>query len=162
MVLGEITARQTRTVGGFNPIDYPLIEARPWDQGREDTLQLESAPLLPWVAAVSRRLIELSKRQANWDPRGSRPLNISDTKDALMFLASVMSVDSPVPGITLLLSGGLELHWSVGDTDLEVIFDSAEGERVALLDHGDEDYELTPEEAASCADFLGSGQAVAV
>ncbi len=162
MVSGEITAHQTRTVGGFTDIDYPLIQPRPWDQGREDTIRLEPASRPPWVTAVFSRLVSLSELPANWDPRGSRPLSISDTEDALTFLWSAMNAGSPIPGVIRLPSGGLELHWGVGETDLEVIFDSSEGERIALLDLGDEEYELTPEEAAGCVDFLGSAQAAAV
>ena len=88
-------------------------------------------------------------------------LNLDDANDALNFLVSAMAEDSPPPGIIALPSGGVELHWRVGDIDLEVIFDSTQGERIALLDVGEDEHEMTPEAAVLCVDFLGERLAIA-
>jgi hypothetical protein len=155
MVLGQISGRHTRTVGGFKAIHYPPSGPARWSYGREDMISLEAGPSAPWVVPVARRVTALMQLSENWDPRGSRALDIADVKDALAFLEQAMKPASPIPKITALPSGGLELHWRVGAEDLEVIFDSAENERVALLEVGDEEHELTPEQAIDCVDFLG-------
>lgn len=156
MTVGQMTSRATRTVRGFEPIDYPTLEPRPWKEGREDVIEVGSALRMPtWARAVIARFSELHQREANWDRRGARALNLDDANDALNFLARAMAEDSPLPGILALPSGGVELHWQAGDVDLEVIFDSSEGERIALLDVGVDEHELTPEAAALRVDFLG-------
>ncbi len=88
-------------------------------------------------------------------------LNLDDANDALNFLVSAMAEESPLPGIIALPSGGVELHWRAGDIDLEVIFDSTQGERIALLDLGEDEHEMTPESAVHCVDFLGERLATA-
>jgi hypothetical protein len=155
MVVGEITGRQTRTVGGFKAIHYPPSAPARWSYGREDVIEVESGSVLPWVPVVAERLHELMQVPDGWEQRGTRPVQFVDVKAALTFLASAMNTSSPIPGIVALPTGGLELHWRVGDEDLEVIFDSAEDEQIALLEVGEEEYELTPEQATACVAFLG-------
>ena len=162
MTVGQMTSRATRTVRGFEQIDYPALEPRPWNEGREDVIEVGPARGLPsWANDVIARFSELHQRAANWDRRGGRVLNLDDANDALNFLVSAMGEESPLPQITALPSGGVELHWRVGDTDLEVVFDSTQGERIALLDVGEDEHEMPPETAVHCVDFLGERLAIA-
>jgi hypothetical protein len=161
MNVDEIAHQATRTIGGFDPIAYPPVGPAGWSYGREDVVSFPAGARHAWAFAVRARITELIRLPENWDPRGSRSLNVEDVRDALAFLASAMNPSSPIPGIVALASGGLELHWRVGAEDLEVVFDRSEGERVALLDVGDDEHELTPEDAVGCVTFLGTPQAVA-
>ena len=95
----------------------------------------------PWVDPVVRRLRELVSLPVNWDPRGSRPMNADDLRDALDFLPRVMKDDTSVPWIGLLASGGLQLTWHSGDVEVEAIFDRARGEREILVSVGDNEWD---------------------
>jgi hypothetical protein len=149
----------TQTVGGFKNLPYPSSEPsdrrwdRRWNRGREDTIKV-AGEKPDWIDDVVDKLNELARLSKDWDPRGSMPVAFDDAKAAVEFLNRVMRFDSPAPAITPLPSGGLELAWSVGGVALEVVFDSANGERAAILDSEGDECELTPEDAAACVDFL--------
>jgi hypothetical protein len=158
MVLREMAVQDTPTVGSFTRIPYPSIASSGrWALGREDKIcAFPSVKQPAWVNPTIERLNELSALRAGWDPRGSQAVSEDDLNEAVAFLNSAMNHDSPPPAITPLPSGGIELAWSVGGTELEVVFDSSQNERVALLDIDGQDYELPPEDALGFVEFLGS------
>lgn len=158
-VTRERSAGGTQTAGRFTDLRYPSTEPsfRKWYEGNEAAFgtvrKLDEAA---WVEPVVKRLNELARLGKDWDPRGSEPVTYEDAKAVADFLNACMAYDSPAPVITPLPSGGLELSWEVGGIELEVVFDSANNERSAILDVNGEETELSPEEAAQCADFLRS------
>jgi hypothetical protein len=153
-----MTVPDTQTVGGFTDIHYPVAEPswQRWSDEREDTFQVVANAKPAWVEPVVDRLNQLSLLPEDWDPRGSRPLAEEDVEAAVDFLNAVMNYRSPAPTISPLPSGGLELAWNVGNIELEVVFDSAGGERTALLAIGGEEQEVPPDDLANYVDFLGN------
>lgn len=147
----------TQTVGGFTDLPYPPTEPsyRGWNGEREDTVTIVVGEKPAWIDEVVSRLNELAQLAADWDPRGSAPISFRDVEAAADFLNLVMKLDSPAPAITPLPSGGLELAWSVDGIELEIVFDSANDERSAILDLDGDESELSPEDAARCVGFLG-------
>lgn len=151
----ERTTAGTQTVGGFTNLAYPASEPsyRKWNGDREDTIMV-AGEKPAWIDEVIDKLNELAGLPEDWDPRGSRPVAFDDAEAAVEFLNRVMAFDSPVPAITPLPSGGLELAWKVAGVELEVVFDGVNEERAALLMADGDECELAPEDAAACVDFL--------
>lgn len=115
-----------------------------------------------WVSPVRQRFEELASLPDDWDHRGGSRLSISDVKDALSFLARVMSCDTAAPQIAPLSTGGIQLSWRAGDLEVEVVFDRQRDERVLLVSDGDEDHEADADQAdalfAALSDRLGTGE----
>lgn len=102
----------------------------------------------PWAYPVVARITELA-RLPMVDPRGSRPINPDDIIDALSFLRHVMRDDTSPPWIGRLSTGGVQLTWRSGDTEVEAVFDRARGDREVMVSVGENEWEAPANEAES-------------
>lgn len=110
-----------------------------------------------WLDSVAMRLAQLDAIPAV-ELRGSRPMNVEDVVDALMFMDRAMADDTVVPWIGRLASGGVQLTWHVGEVEAEAVFDRAHGDRELLVSVGDNEWEAPIDSAetlfATVADRL--------
>lgn len=117
-----------------------------WARERPQAIQLRVEQLPPWLFPAVGRIAAISALPTV-DPRGSRPLNPEDLRDALWFMFRVMRDDTVVPWIGRLATGGLQLTWRVGDVEAEAVFDRARHEREVLISVGENEWEA-PADAA--------------
>jgi hypothetical protein len=100
-----------------------------------------SSTFMPgWLRPTLESIAPLLKLQAGWDSYGGQPIDQRVVKTAIEVLFSVMADDSPVPAIVPTSSGGLQLEWHRGGSDLEIMlapsgeaifdFENASGEEI--------------------------------
>lgn len=73
--------------------------------------------LLERVAATLNTLLDLPH---DWDGDGAEPISSAAARAALDFLESIVDVDTVVPQVFPLASGGVQLEWLIAGKDLEV------------------------------------------
>jgi hypothetical protein len=96
--------------------------------------------LPPWLEQVTTRIMQLAVLPTV-DPRGSRPFNVADVADALVFMSRVMRDDTRVPWIGRLASGGVQLTWHADDVEVEAVFDRARDDRELMVTVGENEWD---------------------
>lgn len=93
----------------------------------------EPAWLVSWMEHLSR-LLNLPE---NWDSYGASRIKPSAVLGAINFLLpSVQDLPAPLPDVVPHRSGGVQLEWHVGETDLEVLALSEHQYRISYSKHG--------------------------
>jgi hypothetical protein len=75
-----------------------------------------------WIVAFTKRVEEILSLPPNWDGEDARAIDVSCVIEALDFLFSALSHDTPAPQVVPTAEGGLQLEWHTKGLDLEVTF----------------------------------------
>jgi hypothetical protein len=81
-------------------------------------------PKLPnWLEPTIEGFSTVLSLRENWDSYGGKRTSADSIKQALAVLTQIMEVNSPVPSVVPLGSGGLQLEWHRKQQDLEIVFE---------------------------------------
>lgn len=73
----------------------------------------------PWIASVSRRIMELASRPPGWDSYGGDPLHPDAVDPVVELLSGFGSAIQTAPSISLTSDGGLLLQWNSGEASID-------------------------------------------
>lgn len=109
---------QTNPSSAFEEIDRPArlgLRLTP-----HSTIALTSPP---WITSIVDRIEHLFTLVENWDGEGGLPLDFETAMDALAFLLTKALHETPAPQIVPTATGGMQIEWHTGDSDLEISFE---------------------------------------
>jgi hypothetical protein len=135
------------TFGEMSTVDWLLPHA---ERARHalHVEQQSDEPFPAWFPEAVERIVHLADAPT-LDPATSRPLNIEDAGDALVFMGRVMDEDTCLPWIGRLSSGGIELAWTHGDVEVEAVFDRLRGDRELIVTVGENEWDAPADEGYS-------------
>lgn len=115
-----------------------------------------------WVTKYVERLIELERLEEDWDSFGGRPLQRGSVSAMNNVLVQLDEDIRSEPVVTMTPEGGLNCEWSSGEYVLELTSHEDLRVDVYFSEKGNEEYELSIQDAPDLRKWLWQASAPAV